>query len=247
MFDGLSYDYKSAHVLVTGGSNGIGLAIARAYLEAGADVTITGRKEVAADYEHDLTGFGYRQMDVANKDQIRDVAHSLDQLDILVNNAGGRQYAHESEWDPAGFDAAFDVNLSGMFHLSDACLPVLKTSRFKGGPNVIGIASTSAYFGYEPAPGYSAVKAGMIQLIKSYASTWAQFGVRANAVSPGFIETNLTRPYLENLQWNIDNTPLGRIGVPDDIAAAVLFLTSPAASWITGQTLVVDGGFTISK
>jgi NAD(P)-dependent dehydrogenase (short-subunit alcohol dehydrogenase family) len=87
----------------------------------------------------------------------------------------------------------------------------------------------------------------MIQLIKTYASTWAQYGIRANAVSPGFVVTNLTRPYLDNLQWNIDNTPLGRIGVPDDIAAAVLFLTSPAASWITGQTLAIDGGFTISK
>ncbi|MEM7568392.1 MAG: SDR family oxidoreductase [Pseudomonadota bacterium] len=247
MFDGIRYDYEGANVLVTGGSNGIGHAIACAYHSAGASVTITGRKASADVYETDLSGFAYRQLDITDKADIRALGSQLTALDILINNAGGHQYVQESEWHPDGFDAAFDVNLSGMFHLCDACLPALKASVFAGGASIVGISSSSAFAGYPPAPGYSAAKAAMVQLVQSYAVQWGPLGIRANAIAPGFIVTNLTRLYLDNSQAMIDGTALGRLGTPEDIAAAVLFVTSPAASWITGQTLSVDGGFTVKK
>lgn len=247
MFDGICHDYDGAHVLVTGGSSGLGYAIARAYAGAGAEVTVTGRRAYSTDYDTDLSRFSYRQLSVTNKEQIRALGADLTALDILVNNAGGHQYEQDTEWHPSGFDAALSVNLSSMFHMSDACLPLLKVSSFPGGASVIGISSSSAFAGYEPAPGYSAAKAAMVQLVKSYAVTWAPFAIRANAVAPGFIATNLTKPYLANSQAVVDRTPLGRLGTPQDISAAVLFLTSPAASWITGQALSVDGGFTIKK
>ena len=169
MFDGIRYDYHGARVLVTGGSSGIGQAIARAYYSAGAEVTITGRKASSTDYDTDLSGLAYRELSVTDKEQIRRLGADLKALDILINNAGGHQYEQDTEWHPAGFDAAFDVNLSSMFHMCDACLPLLKASAFNGGASVIGISSSSAFAGYEPAPGYSAAKAAMVQLVKSYA------------------------------------------------------------------------------
>ena len=247
MFDGVNFDYRGARVLVTGGSNGIGRAIAEAYREAGADVVVTGRRKSAADYEHDLQGFTYRQLDVADKDQIDAVVAGLERLDILINNVGGHQSVRDSEWDPEGFDGAFAVNLSSVFRLSHAAFPQLKASDFSGGASIVCLSSSAAYFGYEPAPGYSAAKAGMIQLVKTLAVAWAAHGIRANGVAPGCVETNLTEPYRDTIAAKIEDTPLRRIGQPRDIAAAVLFLTSPAASWITGQTLVADGGFTVAK
>lgn len=247
MFQGITYDYTDAFVLVTGGSNGIGRAIAESYRDAGAHVVITGRRGSANEYEHDLSGMDYRQLELTDKKQIKTVMESIVQLDILINNAGGHQYIHESEWDPDGFDGAYAVNLSSVFHISHAGFEKLKVSNFPGGASLIAIASSSAYAGYEPAPGYSAAKAAMIQLVKTFAVSWGRYGIRANGVSPGSVETNLMVQYMDSAREQAAASPLGRIGQPKDIAPVVLFLTSPAASWITGQTLAVDGGFTISS
>lgn len=246
MFEGVTYDYADAYVLVTGGSNGIGLAIAQGYRDAGAHVVITGRRGSTSEYDHDLSGLDYRQLEVTDKTQIKAVMESIDKLDILINNAGGHQYIHDSEWDPDGFDGAYAVNLSSMFHISHAGFEKLKASNFPGGASLIGIASSSAYAGYEPAPGYSAAKAAMIQLVKTFAVSWGQYGIRANGVSPASVETNLMAQYMDSARKQAAASPLGRIGQPKDIAPTVLFLTSPAASWITGQTLAVDGGYTIA-
>ncbi len=247
MIKGIDFHYEGAHIFVTGGSNGIGRAIAEGYRDAGAHVVITGQRSSAQDYDHDLTGLDYRQLDVTNHAQITDVLGALKQLDIVINNAGGHQYIHESEWDPSGFDGAYAVNLSSVFHINHEALGKLRESDFPGGASTISIASSSAYAGYEPAPGYSAAKAAMIQLTKSYGVTWAKHGIRANAVSPGLVDTNLTATYRDSVDATVAKIPLARIGQPVDVAAAVLFLTSPAASWITGQTLAVDGGLTISR
>ena len=238
------YDYSGASVLITGGSNGIGLAIARAYQKAGASVIITGRKSTGGDYDHDLSDFIFRQLDVNSQDSLVELAEGLDKLDILVNNAGGAQ---ADEWGHGGFDQSLNVNLASAFHLSSACKPLLEASEFEGGASIIGIASMTSFFGYEWTPGYGAAKAGLVQLVKTLGISWGPNGIRANAVAAGITRTNLTAPAIDGMPEMIEGMlarqGLKRVGEAEDIAAAVLFLTSPAASWITGQTLSVDGGF----
>ena len=244
MFKGVTYDYAGATVLVTGGTSGIGLACAQGYRDAGAEVIITGRGAAAADYDTDLSGMAYRQLDVADRDALYTLGAALTKLDILVNNAGGAQ---GSEWEADGFDQSLKVNLSSVFHLSSACKDLLSASEYPGGASVIGIASMTSYFGFEWTPGYGPAKAGLVQLMKTLGMSWGQLGIRANAVAAGLTRSNLTAFTLDNMQDMVDDTikrqGLKRTGLPQDIAAAVLFLTSPAAAWITGQTLPVDGGF----
>jgi len=245
MFKGVSYDYTGATVLVTGGTSGIGLACAQGYREAGAEVLITGRKSGAADYDTDLEGMNYRQLDVVDREALYALASSLTELDILVNNAGGAQ---GNEWEADAFDQSIGVNLSSVFHLSSACKSLLAASTFPGGASVVGIASMTSYFGFEWTPGYGPAKAGLVQLMKTLGMSWGREGIRANAVAAGLTRSNLTIPVLDSMPDMVDETlkrqGLKRTGEPRDIAAAVLFLTSPAAAWITGQTLPVDGGFT---
>lgn len=245
MFNGVNFDYSGATVLITGGTSGIGLACARNYYDAGAEVLITGRKESAKDYDVDLQGLNYRQLDVADREALYALAGALQKLDILINNAGGAQ---GDEWSGDNFDLSINVNLSSAFHLSSACKDLLTASDFPGGASIIGIASMTSYFGFEWTPGYGPAKAGLVQMMKTLGMSWGKLGIRANAVAAGLTRTGLTNFVLDNMQDMVDETlarqGLKRPGSPDDIAAAVLFLTSPAASWITGQTLPVDGGFT---
>ena len=245
MLNGISYDYTDATVLVTGGTSGIGLACAQEYRDAGARVTVTGRKLSAADYDTDLEGMNYRQLDVADREALFTLAGSLRKLDILVNNAGGSQ---GNEWEADSFDQSIGVNLSSVFHLSSACKDLLAASTFPGGASVVGIASMTSYFGFEWTPGYGPAKAGLVQLMKTLGMSWGREGIRANAVAAGLTRSGLTAPVLDGMPDMVEETlkrqGLKRTGEPRDIAAAVLFLTSPAAAWITGQTLPVDGGFT---
>lgn len=245
MFKGVSYHYAGATVLVTGGTSGIGLACAQEYRDAGAEVIVTGRKDHASDYDTDLHDMAYRQLDVTNRDALYALGTSLTKLDILVNNAGGVQ---GNEWETDPFDQSISVNLSSVFHLSTACKHLLAASPFPGGASVVGIASMASYFGFAWTPGYGPAKAGLVQLMKTLGMSWGELGIRANAVAAGLTRSNLTAPVLDTMPEMVDETlrrqGLKRTGEPQDIAAAVLFLTSPAASWITGQTLPVDGGFT---
>ena len=232
MFKGVTYDYAGATVLITGGTSGIGLACAEGYRDAGAEVIITGRKATAADYDTDLSGMAYRQLDVADRNALYTLGASLTKLDILVNNAGGAQ---GNEWEADGFDQSLKVNLSSVFHLSTACKDLLSTSAYPGGASVIGIASMTSYFGFEWTPGYGPAKAGLVQMMKTLGMSWGQLGIRANAVAAGLTRSNLTAFTLDNMQDMVDDTikrqGLKRTGLPQDIAAAVLFLTSPAAAW----------------
>jgi len=245
MFKGVSFDYAGATVLVTGGTSGIGLACAQGYRDAGAEVIVTGRKDHAGDYDTDLHQMAYRHLDVADRDSLYALGASLTKLDILVNNAGGVQ---GNEWDADPFDQSVNVNLSSVFHLSVACKDLLAASPFPGGASVVGIASMASYFGFAWTPGYGPAKAGLVQLMKTLGMSWGELGIRANAVAAGLTRSNLTAGVLDNMPDMVDETlrrqGLKRTGEPRDIAAAVLFLTSPSASWITGQTLPVDGGFT---
>jgi NAD(P)-dependent dehydrogenase (short-subunit alcohol dehydrogenase family) len=241
------YDYKGAAVLVTGGTSGIGAGIAAAYREAGAEVTITGTRAAAAEYQGGLSGYRYLQLSLTDKAQIAAVAAQLPRLDVLVNNAGAN-FMMQNEYDPEVFEKGLQVNLSSVYRLSQALQPKLAESALPGGASVIGIASLTSFFGLEVVPAYGAAKAGLVQLVKTLSITWAKHNIRVNAVAAGVTESRMTAQMLKMppmMAPVLARTPLKRVGQPEDVAGAVLFLTSAAASYITGQTVLVDGGYSI--
>ena len=245
----VSYNYRGAQVLVTGGTSGIGAGIAAAYRDAGAEVTITGTRKATSEYSEDLKGFRYLQLSLTDNAQITAVAAALPQLDILVNNAGAN-FMLQNEYDPDIFEKGVRVNLTSAYRLSHALQPKLARSALPGGASVIGIASLTSYFGVEVVPAYGAAKAGIVQLMKTLSIAWAKDKIRVNAVAAGITESRMTAQMLsmpEMMAPVLARTPLGRPGKPIDVAGAVLFLTSASASYITGQTLYVDGGASIGR
>ena len=241
------FDFTGARVLVTGGSNGIGRAVATAFVDAGAAVTITGTRVAAAEYPHDLSPFAYRSLDVRDAAAIDRLAAGIDDLDVLVNNAGANFAREPSEWDPATFAESVGLNLVSAFRLATALKPRLQASAFDGGASVLNVASMSSFVAVPPVPGYGAAKAGIVQLTKTLAVAWAADGIRVNAVAPGLVRTNMTAgmqgvPAVERPQ--LDRTPMRRWGVPEDLVSTFLFLASAGARFVTGQTWCVDGGYT---
>lgn len=246
----LRYDYSGAQVLVTGGTSGIGAAVAAAYQRAGATVTVTGTRAGAADYDSDLSGYRYLRLDVTDAAQLAAVAAALPALDILVP-AGGVALASlgKDEYEPDFFEEAVRMHLTSIYRLASLCREKLAASTLPAGGSIIGIASMSSYFGIGIVPGYGAAKAGLVQLMKTLAVAWSKHRIRANAVAAGLIKTRQTAVFSEHPELaahTLERTPLRRLGEPEEIADAVLFLSSQAASYITGQTLIVDGGFSIS-
>lgn len=237
-----TFDFSDAHVLVVGASRaGIGAAIARAFQDAGAQVTITGAEaEPAAE---DKARFPYSQLDVTHLEAVRALAKATPKLDVLVNCAAITSRGEEMA--PAFFELVVDVNLHGTFRTAEAFHSHLKEQRGV----LINIASMYANFGSPRNPAYGASKAAVAQLTKSLAIAWAADGIRVNAVAPGFIVTeqsakSRTDPnHVAAVNLRI---PMGRWGLPSDIAAPVLFLASPAASYITGTCLAIDGGYSIA-
>ncbi len=244
------FDFSGARILVTGGTSGIGAGIASAYLAAGAEVTITGTRASAKDYDTDLSGYHYLQLDVENPAQVDEVARAQTQLDVLVNNAGiALPSLGLDEWDPDNFSRAVNIHLVSGFRLARGCRDVLRASKCAGGASVIGIASMSSYFGMGIIPGYGAGKTGLLGVTRAMAVEWGALGIRANCVAVGLCESRMTAATIASPEWSaptMARTPLGRHGVPEDVAGAVLFLSSAQASWITGQTLPIDGGYTVA-
>jgi NAD(P)-dependent dehydrogenase (short-subunit alcohol dehydrogenase family) len=242
--------------LVTGGGRGIGLACSRALAEAGAWVVIAEIDPVAGEEGRAmLAGEGLTvdvvEMDVTRSDQVNAVAERLAKerggVDILVNNAGiARSDTPAEETTDEHWLNVLDVNLNGVFW---CCRAFGKAMLEKGGGAIVNIGSMSGLIVNKPQPQcfYNASKAGVHHLTKSLAAEWATRGVRVNAVAPTYIETPLTRFGMQDERlypvW-LENTPMGRVGQPDEIASVVLFLASDAASLLTGSIVVADGGYT---
>ncbi len=244
------FDFSGARVLVTGGTSGIGLGVASAFADAGAEVIVTGRRAKPDEYEVDLSRFDYRQAEMTDGAALQQLAGSLDRLDVLVNNAGSNLVAKD-EWKPETFAEALQMHLVSAFRLATAAKPLLAKSGITGGGSVLNCASMSAFRAVPLVPGYGAAKAGVVQLTLNLGVAWARDNVRVNAVAPGLIETGMTSVMkaegMEAIeQAELARVPMGRWGQPADVAPAFLFLASPEAKFITGQTLCVDGGFSVA-
>jgi NAD(P)-dependent dehydrogenase (short-subunit alcohol dehydrogenase family) len=245
----LSFDFTDTAVLVTGGTSGIGFALASAFDEAGAAVTVTGRKADPQEYETDLTRFGYRQAEMTDAGSLDALVDSLDRLDVLVNNAGANFPGGRDEWEPDTFTAALSLNLGGPMRLTVGCRPLLAASTMSGGACVINIVSLAAFRSIPIVPGYASAKAGLATLTANLAKLWCGDGIRVNAVAPGVIDTPMTAPmaaFPELLDAEVSRIAMGRLGTPADVVGAVQFLASSAAAYVTGHILVADGGYLLS-
>ena len=239
--------------LVTGGSRGIGRAIALKLAQDGCDVAIlyAGRREAADETVALLEQAGSRALAIqcnvadgaAAEAAVKEVEAQLGPIAVLVNNAGIVRDGLAMRMSSEDFRAVLDVNLTGAFHMIRACLPLFIRRR---AGSIVNITSVSGMMGNPGQANYAASKAGLIGLTKTLAKEYASRGVTCNAVAPGFIETEMTAampaPALEAAAGAI---PAKRLGRPEDIAAAALFLASDGASYITGEVLKVDGGLYI--
>ncbi len=253
-------DFDGQVILISGGTSGIGLATAEMFVRQGAAVVLAGRRADAGEAAvNRLAGLGgdvaFVRTDVRDETDVRNlVAVALEQfgrLDGLVNSAGVINRILLTELEQPDWDTVIDTNLRGVYLVCKHVLPILMEQR-RGA--IVNVASYLGAFGSrETTPAYNASKAGVVALTRSLALQAGPHGVRVNAVCPGFVltplnehivrdapdpaakERDMARPY-----------PLGRLGRPDDVAGAVLFLASAEAAWITGATLLVDGGLTAS-
>jgi 3-oxoacyl-[acyl-carrier protein] reductase len=250
MWNNLSFDFKDAVVLVTGGTGGIGHAIADAFADAGASVTITGTRPSSSDYAGDLDRFTYLQLNLENDGEIARVAAHFERMDVLVHCAGVALYALGlDEFEPDNFDRAIKMHLTGVYRLSENCGSSLKKSHLPGGASIIHMASMTSFFAIEAVPAYGTAKTGLLGLTRVLAVSLARDNIRVNAIAAGMVESGMTKPMMDQPEISdqmLARVPLGRHGIPGDVTGAALFLASDAASWITGQTLPVDGGYSIS-
>ncbi len=238
--------FKGKSVLVTGGAKGIGAAITRAFAKAGALVFINYNtsKSAAQALAKETSGFAVKA-DVSNSKQVESMkkfvlSKTNGKLDILVNNAGDIDWV--SSWADVTekmWDCVVNTNLKGTFLCTRAFAPAMLKK--KSGA-IVNISSTAFFEGKFPSFHYNASKAGVVALTKTFARQFGPF-VRVNSVAPGFIQTNFQAHYSGKKQRELLKAiPMDRFGKPEDVAKAVLFLASEQASYITGQTLVVDGG-----
>jgi NAD(P)-dependent dehydrogenase (short-subunit alcohol dehydrogenase family) len=228
--------------IVTGGTTGIGAGTALTLARLGASVLALGFEAHKLQVPEGLD-LRAMEVDVTNAPAIEAAIGEVDRLDILVNCAGIIRRAEEHEIDV--FEKVIDVNLNGTMR----CCRLARAKLAESGGVIINTASMLSFFGGGLVPAYSASKGGVMQLTKSLAIAYAADGIRVNAVAPGWIATPLTEALQKDPKRAdpiLQRTPLGRWGLPDDIAQAVVFLCSPAASFITGTILPVDGGYLVA-
>ena len=232
--------------LVSGGSSGIGAAIGNALARLGARVTVTGANDAEAHAARDAAGFSAESaiaLDVRDNAAIAACLAARPRLDILVNCAG--TIKRVAEHDPEVFAEVVDVNLNGTMRLCTAARPAL--AKTEG--CIVNTASMFSFFGGGHAPGYTASKGGVAQLTKALAVAYAVDKIRVNAVAPGWIATAMTESVRKDPQKSaaiLARTPLGRWGDPGNVADVVTFLCSPAAAFMTGAIVPVDGGYLVA-
>lgn len=255
------HTHEGRFAAVTGAGSGNGKAIAETLLTEGARVALL---DIAPEPLKEMTtrfpGAIAVEVDVADADSVQEAARAVGQefghLDLLVNNAGIVRGTNFAELSRAEWDEVFAVNSTGPFLMSQAAMPLLRAGAAARGEGataaIVNITSVEAHIvissSGHPQVHYNASKGALLQLTRALAVECAADRVRVNAVAPGFIETPFTRSVLGNPEvksWLLERTPLGRVGQPEDVANAVSFLGSDKASWVTGTTLLVDGGWTV--
>ncbi len=250
----VSFDLSGKRALVTGGSRGIGRAIVLSLADAGADVAVTSRTGRAGDpVVREIEAKGRRGLslllEVRNLRSVRTCFDRLDEEwgnpDILVNNAGVNVPRGIFEVEEDDWDTVVDTDLKGLFFVSQAAARRMADAG-RGG-RIINIASTYGVVANRDRVTYSAAKGGVVNLTKSLALELAPYQITVNAIAPTFVETDLTREQLADEAFATmirASIPLGEFAKPEDVAAAAVYLASPAASLVTGHTLLVDGGWT---
>lgn len=247
------FDLSGKVAIITGGNGGIGLGMARGLARAGANIVVVGRNEEksrAATAEIEQLGVKALPLniDVADKAAVTGMVDAtlsaFGRLDILINNAGIniRKPAHTLDLDD--WHKVIDTNLTSAFLCAQAVYPTMKKA---GGGKIINVGSMLSIFGAGFAPAYAASKGGIVQFTKAIASSWAQDNIQANAILPGWIDTDLTRRGREQIPTLHDavlaRTPAKRWGNPDDLAGTAVFLSSSASDFLTGISIPVDGGY----
>jgi 3-oxoacyl-[acyl-carrier protein] reductase len=237
-------DFTDRQVLVVGGSSGIGNGIAQAFRARGAAVHVCGTRPNAADYAgaagSDLTGLGYSALDVSSTEAIEAWEPPFSRLDVLVLSQGMVLYGRREYTNP-GFAQVLQVNLNSLMACALKFQPMLKSAA----GSLIIISSTAAFQSTRGNPAYNASKAGAVGLVRTLGDAWARDGIRVNGIAPGFVATKMTEVTTANperLAGTLRAIPMGRLGTPVDMAGVALFLASPMAAYVCGQTLPVDGG-----
>lgn len=241
---------KGQNAIVTGGSRGIGRAICLALAKQGVNVAVnySGNKEKAEAVVDECKKFGVEafsiQCDVSNSEavqaMVKEVINQFGSIQILVNNAGITRDTLMMRMKEEDFDAVIDTNLKGVFHCSKAVIRPMMKQRYG---RIINISSVVGILGNAGQANYVASKAGVIGLTKSMARELASRNIHVNAIAPGFIQTEMTEVLSEELTNEmLRQIPLGKLGTPEQVADVVVFLASDASSYMTGQTIHVDGG-----
>ena len=248
------FDLTGKVAIVTGGNGGIGCGIAIGLAKAGADIVVAARnEEKTAGVVAEIEGLSRHcvgiRCDVRNRDDIRNVVkitlRELGAVNILVNNAGISDGGPPQSISEEVWDRVLDTNLKAAFSFSQAVFPALVEA---GGGKIINIGSEYSIFGSAGVLPYSVSKGGIIQMTKSLAVAWASNNIQVNAIIPGWIRTDMTAPVIDYQpmhQGIVQRTPAGRFGEPEEVAGTAIFLASAASNFITGQAIVVDGGYSV--
>jgi len=250
MFDPL-FDLKQKRVLITGGAGTLGALIAKAFAERGADVTIQDLNQERLDeVRKSISGESGKAFsisaDLSSPDQCASVVNEanvlMGGLDIVINTAGINRRKPITEVTEEDFNAIVSVNMKAIYFISQAAHPIMKAA---GGGVIVNMSSLSARYSFNTISVYAATKAAVTSITRSTAREWAKDKIRVNCIEPSVIKTDFTKPLWgepHRTKWFDETTPIGRLSNPDEIIGSVIFLATDASSYITGQSIVIDGG-----